>query len=220
MPFEHITTWIFDLDNTLYPPEAALFAQIEKRMNAHVSRTLGITPAEADRLRTQYWRDYGTTLAGLMSEHRLDPYIYLQDVHDIDFSGLQPDPDLAHAIRNLPGRKIVHTNADRCYAVKVLDRLGLNIFDAIYGIDDVEFCPKPDPCAYAAVIAGEGFDPAHAAMFEDDPRNLKVPEKLGYHTVLVGPGRSGPDECAPGQNHSSHVQYRTDKLAEFLRMLV
>lgn len=219
MAFDHVTTWIFDLDNTLYPPDTALFAQIEKRMTAHVSRVLGVDPAEADRLRSHYWRDYGTTLAGLMREHRIDPHAYLLDVHDIDFSVLRPDPELAAAIDALPGRKIIHTNADALYAGRVLDRLGIGPFEAIFGIEEVGFHPKPDARAYTAVIGAQGFDPTCAAMFEDDPRNLAVPAELGIQTVLVGSGRHGPDELAAGTDPGPHVMYRTDELTGFLRRL-
>lgn len=220
MTFSHVTTWIFDLDNTLYPPEAALFDQIATRMTAHVARVLGMPHAEADRLRYQYWRDYGTTLAGLMAEHRIDPHDYLLDVHDIDFSVLTPDPGLAAAIAALPGRKIVHTNADAFYAGRVLAQCGLPDFEAVYGIEETGFHPKPDARAYAAVIAAHGIDPTCAAMFEDDPRNLEVPASLGMETVLVGEGWHGPDKSAGDQDHGPHVRHRTDDLAEFLRALV
>lgn len=220
MAFDHVTTWIFDLDNTLYPPEAALFSQIEARMTAHVSRLLGVDAPEADRLRAHYWRDYGTTLAGLMARHKIDPHAYLLDVHDIDFSVLDPDPDLGRAIAALPGRKIVHTNADAQYAGKVLGRLGLDGFETVIGIGEVDFHPKPDPRAYAAVIAATGLDPSRAAMFEDDPRNLQVPASLGMETILVGEGRLGPDAPAGNGQHGAHVRHHTRDLTAFLRALV
>ncbi|WBU55857.1 pyrimidine 5'-nucleotidase [Paracoccus sediminicola] len=220
MTFSHVTTWIFDLDNTLYPPEAALFAQIETRMTAHLQRSLGVGADEANRLRASYWRDYGTTLAGLMREHDIDPHAYLLDVHDIDFSVLDPSPSLRRAIAALPGRKIIHTNADSRYAGKVLDRLGLDLFEKVYGIEEVGFRPKPDARAYAAVIEADGLDPRSAAMFEDDPRNLEVPARLGMQTVLVGEGRHGPDELAPDHSHGPHVHHRTGDLAAFLGALV
>ncbi|WBU54708.1 pyrimidine 5'-nucleotidase [Paracoccus sp. SCSIO 75233] len=220
MEFAHIDTWIFDLDNTLYPAEAALFAQIETRMTAHLQRVLGVEAAEADRLRIHYWRDYGTTLAGLMAEHDIDPHEYLLDVHDIDFSVLSPAPELAAAIAALPGRKIVHTNADSHYAGKVLSQLQLAGFEAVIGIEEVGFHPKPDPRAYAAVMAECRFDPEKAVMFEDDPRNLEVPFGLGMQTVLVGDGRAGPDQISPGKAPAAHVRHRTRDLAGFLRALV
>lgn len=222
--FSGVDLWIFDLDNTLYPPGTRLFAQIEARMTAYVQRLLGVPAAEADRLRAQYWRDHGTTLAGLMTHHGIDPGAYLADVHAIDFSALAPDPALAAAIAALPGRKIVHTNADAAYARKVLAGCGLAperaaLFDAVYGIEETGFHPKPDPRSFAAVAAAHGFDPARAAMFEDDPRNLETPHALGMRTVLVGPGRHGPDDLAPDHAHGPHVQHRTDDLPAFLAAL-
>lgn len=219
MDFQHITTWIFDLDNTLYAPDVRLFSQIEKRMTAYVMREIGVPEPEANRLRDHYWRQHGTTLAGLMAEHAIDPMPYLHEVHDIDFSGLTPDPELAALILALPGRKIVHTNGDHAYARQVLKHRGLTVFDAVHGIDDLDFHPKPDARAYAAVRAAEGFDPTRAAMFEDDPRNLAVPHLLGMRTVLVGDGRHGPDAPEAGQDHGPHVHHQTTNLTEFLRGL-
>ena len=219
MDFQHVTTWIFDLDNTLYAPEVRLFAQIERRMTAYVMREIGVSEPEASRLRDHYWRQHGTTLSGLMAEHDIDPAPYLREVHDIDFSVLTPDPELAALIRALPGRKIVHTNGDRAYALRVLEHRGLTVFDAVHGIDNVDFHPKPDARAYAAVRAAEGFDPARAAMFEDDPRNLAVPHMLGMRTVLVGDGRHGPDAAKAGQDYGAHVHHQTTNLTDFLRGL-
>lgn len=216
MPFSHVTTWIFDLDNTLYPVEARLFAQIEQRMQAYVERIAGVDPAEAAHLRDHWWRTHGTTLAGLMAEHGIDPLPYLADVHDIDFGVLRPDPVLAAAIAALPGRKIVHTNADAAYAAQVLRHRGLTGFESVWGIEETGFLPKPDRRAYAALIDAHGIDPESAAFFEDDPRNLEVPHALGMRTVLVGAGRHGPDLFAAGHAHGPHVQHRTDDLAAFL----
>ncbi|MFB2595982.1 pyrimidine 5'-nucleotidase [Paracoccus sp. p4-l81] len=211
-----VTTWIFDLDNTLYPPEARLFDQIERRMTDWVTRHLGLAEAEASHLRDDYWRNHGTTLAGLMADHAIDPLPFLAYVHDIDFGVLRPDPGLAQAIRALPGRKIVQTNADAEYAGKVLAMRGLDMFEAIYGVAEVDFHPKPDPRAYHAVLSAHGIDPTRAAFFEDDPRNLIVPHELGMATVLVGAGRHGPDVLAAGHAHGAHVHHRTDDLAAFL----
>ena len=219
MSFTHVTTWIFDLDNTLYPPEARLFAQIESRMTAYVMRELKVDEMRASHLRDLYWREHGTTLAGLMAEHGLDPLPYLRDVHDIDFSVLRPNPDLAGAIASLPGRKIVHTNGDSFYASRVLEHCGLSGFDAVFGVEEVDFHPKPDARAYHAVIAAQGFDPARAAMFEDDPRNLKVPEQLGMRTILVGSGEAGPTAQPFDQDHGVFVHHRTNDLTGFLKQL-
>ncbi|TNC50055.1 pyrimidine 5'-nucleotidase [Rubellimicrobium rubrum] len=209
--FAHVRAWVFDLDNTLYPPSARLFAQIEARMTAFVARTLDLTEAEADRLRADYWALYGTTLAGLMAEHELDPKPYLADVHDIDFSSLQPDPLLASRIAALPGRRIVFTNGDGAYAAKVLAARGLTgVFDAVYGVEHAGYLPKPEQAAFEAVFALDGLSPAEGAMFEDDPRNLTVPHLMGMKTVLVGPD-IGPQD---------HIHHHTDDLSAFLARLV
>lgn len=222
MEFSNVECWIFDLDNTLYHPEVRLFAQIERRMTAYVMRELGVDEAEASRLRDHYWRGHGTTLAGLMTEHGIDPLPYLADVHDIDFSVLRPDPALAAAIAALPGRKIIHTNADRAYAKRVLEHRGLgapDLFEAIYGVEESGFHPKPELRAYQLVLDAHGIDPRRAAFFEDDPRNLSVPHDLGMVTVLVGDGRHGPDELAADHDHGPHVQHRTQDLTAFLLAL-
>ena len=208
--FRHVRTWVFDLDNTLYPPRMRLFDQIEKRMTAYVARTLGVTEAEADHLRATYWRLHGTTLAGLMAEHALDPDPYLADVHDIDFSVLTPDPDLAAHIAALPGRRIVYTNADAPYARRVLTARGLDgLFDAVYGVEHARYRPKPERQAFETVFALDGLDPATAAMFEDDARNLAAPHAMGMRTVHIAPD----PEPAP------HIHHHDADLTAFLGRL-
>ena len=209
--FAHVSAWVFDLDNTLYPPHMRLFDQIEVRMTDWVMQALKVDRARADHLRAHYWATYGTTLAGLMREHDVDPGPYLTDVHDIDFSVLSPDPGLARSIAALPGRKIIYTHACAPYAEKVLAARGLGgLFDAIYGVEHAEFHPKPDAQAFATVFAKDGLDPTRGAMFEDDSRNLAVPHALGMQTVHV----------APRADQASHIHHHTDDLAAFLSRLV
>jgi putative hydrolase of the HAD superfamily len=209
--FAWVTTWVFDLDNTLYPPSMRLFDQIEVRMTDWVMRALQVDRARADHLRAHYWQTYGTTLAGLMREHDVDPGPYLTEVHDIDFSLLAPDPGLARAIAALPGRKIVYTNACVPYAEKVVAGRGLaGLFDGIYGVEHAGFHPKPEARAFEAIFARDGLNPREAAMFEDDTRNLAVPHALGMKTVHVAP------EPAP----APHIHHHTDDLAAFLARLV
>jgi putative hydrolase of the HAD superfamily len=208
--FTHVTTWVFDLDNTLYPPHMRLFDQIEVKMTDWVMEALQVDRARADHLRAHYWATYGTTLAGLMTEHGVDPGPYLTEVHDIDFSVLSPDPGLAENIARLPGRKIVYTNACAPYAEKVLAARGLGgLFDGIYGVEHAEFHPKPAAQAFATVFARDGLDPTRGAMFEDDARNLAVPHALGMRTVHVAP------QPAP----ADHIHYHTDDLSAFLARL-
>ena len=217
--FAHVTVWIFDLDNTLYPAGDALFPQISAKMSAWLMRHLHVDAAEAARLRDHYWRRHGTTLAGLMAEHGIDPWAFLDDVHDIDLGALRPDPVLAAAIARLPGRKIVHTNADVHYASRVLAARGLSGFDAILGIGETGWHPKPDLRAYDAIRETVGFDPREAAMFEDAPRNLAVPFSQGMRTILVGSGCDGPMDAPMEPAAETHITHRTDDLTGFLDRL-
>lgn len=208
--FDAVRVWVFDLDNTLYPPATRLFDQIDRRMTAYVMRELGLPEAAADKLRHDYWQTYGTTLAGLIAHHGIDPDPYLDEVHDIDFSALAPDPDLRAGIAALPGRRIVYTNGSSPYARRVIAARGLDgLFDAVYGVEHAGYRPKPQPEAFATVFAADGLDPARAAMFEDDPRNLRVPHRLGMRTVHV----------APDPEPADHIHHHTTDLAAFLHRL-
>ena len=209
--FSHVDTWVFDLDNTLYPPSIRLFDQIEVRMTQYVMDSLGVDAARADHLRGYYWEKYGTTLAGLMREHDVDPGPYLTDVHDISFDELPLDPDLAAAIDALPGRCVVYTNGCVPYAKNVISARGLDgLFDAIYGVENAGFLPKPEAGAFDKVFTADGLDPTRAAMFEDEPRNLAVPHTLGMKTVHVAP--------APVQE--AFIHHHTDDLTGCLRAIV
>ncbi len=208
--FSHVRTWVFDLDNTLYHPSVRLFDQIEVKMTDWVMQAIGVDRVEADRLRQHYWDNYGTTLAGLMAEHDVDPGPYLTDVHEIDLTPLSPDPALAAAIAALPGRRIVYTNGCAPYAQKVLAARGLTgLFDAVYGVEHAGFRPKPERAAFDAVFAVDGLNPALAAMFEDDTRNLAAPHAMGMRTVHV----------APDATPAPHIHHHTDDLAGFLARL-
>ncbi len=215
--FGHVRTWVFDLDNTLYPPSARLFDQIERRMTDFVARAVGVGRAEADRLRRLWWARHGTTLAGLMAEHGVDPGPYLREVHEIDLSPLTPDPALAARIRALPGRRVVHTNGPRVHAERVLAARGLEgLFDAIFGIEDTGFVPKPRPEAFEAVFAAGAIAPERGAMFEDDARNLAVPAARGMVTVHVAAADHDPGHGAEPPAASTPAHHRTDDLAAFL----
>lgn len=208
--FSHVDTWVFDLDNTLYPPHMRLFDQIEEKMVNYVMRTLNVTAEHANDLRRTYWRLHGTTLAGLMAEHDVDPDPFLDEVHDIDFSVLSPDTDLAAKIAALPGRKIIYTNGAAPYARNVLAARGLSgLFDAIYGVEHAGYRPKPEAAAFERVFAMDKLDPKRAAMFEDDPRNLAVPHAIGMRTVHV----------APLPEPADHIHFHTPDLNDFLSRL-
>ncbi|MBM9594736.1 pyrimidine 5'-nucleotidase [Roseitranquillus sediminis] len=208
--FAHVRHWVFDLDNTLYSPEVRLFEQIQLKMTQWVMEALRLDRAAADALRADYWRRYGTTLAGLMEEHGIDPDPYLEVVHEIALDALTPDPDLAAAIGALPGRRIVFTNGSAPYARRVLAARGLEgLFHAVYGVEHARYRPKPEIVAYQTVFGTDGCEPATAAMFEDDVRNLREPHALGMRTVLV----------APEAVEAPHVHHHTVDLTAFLARL-
>ncbi len=182
--FAHVETWVFDLDKTLYPPSVRLFDQVSARMTAYIMGALGLGRPEADALRDRYWREHGTTLAGLMHHHGLDPDPYLADVHAIDLAAVAPDPRLGAAIAALPGRKVIYTNGSRAHGEAVSAALGLRgLFAAVYGVEDAAYAPKPRAEAFARVFARDGLDPRRAAMVEDDARNLAEPARLGMATI-------------------------------------
>ncbi len=222
--FAHATAWIFDLDNTLYPRRCDLFAQIDVRITRYV---MGVTQLDFDaarRLQKDYYRQFGTTLNGLMLEHDIDPDHFLKNVHDIDYSPVEPHPALVSAIAALPGRKFVLTNGDVAHAEAVLARLGgTGLFEVIHDVRAMGYRPKPYPSAYDGLLQGSGIDPARAAMFDDLDKNLVVPHELGMRTVHVV---AEPDfahaqveawELAPATG--PHVHFRTDDLARFLTQL-
>ncbi|TPG12034.1 pyrimidine 5'-nucleotidase [Sphingomonas oligophenolica] len=196
----HIRNWIFDLDNTLYPAGTDLFARIEARMTAYVGRTLGIERDEAFRVQKGYFHRYGTTLTGLMADHGVDPHDFLAEVHDIEMDVLDHDAPLVAAIARLPGRKLVFTNGDTPYALKVLDRLGLgDSFEGIHDIHAMGLVPKPDPSAYAGLCAAFDLDPAVSLFAEDMARNLAPAKAIGMTTLWVDNGsEQGGSEQGPG----------------------
>ena len=218
--FAAVDAWVFDLDNTLYPRHVNLFAQVDQRIRDYVQRLLNIAPEEAQRVQKDYYRRYGTTLRGLMEEHRISPDDFLEYVHDIDHSVVGPDPRLAASIGRLPGRKFILTNGSRAHAEKVAARLGITgHFDDIFDIVSSQLLPKPNRETYDRFVATTGLDPSRAAMFEDLARNLVVPRALGMATVLVVPHGTREvfteDWEAEGRDEP-HVEYVTDDLAGFL----
>ena len=209
--FHHVDTWVFDLDNTLYPPSADLFGQMDVRFAAYVTRLTGLDAKGAQRLCHAYWEAYGSTLAGLMEHHDVDPHHFLADVHDIDVSHLEPDEALKAGLSRLRGRKIVYTNGSENHAKRVLAARGLTqAFDAVYGVEHADFAPKPTEAAFGKVFAKDGVTPENAAMFEDEARNLAVPHALGMRTVHVHPEEGDHD----------HVHHHTDDLTGFLSQLI
>lgn len=184
--FEATQEWIFDLDNTLYPAECNLFAQVDHRMGEFIAHYLGVPYVHARHLQKSYYRQFGTTLAGLMAVHKLDPAEFLAYVHDIDLSIVQDAPELRAAIAALPGRRLIFTNGSHRHAERVAEKLGvLDLFEGICDIAACEYVPKPDAEAFQRMIRRHGVKADAAAMFEDMPMNLASPHELGMTTVLV-----------------------------------
>jgi len=222
--FRRIDTWVFDLDNTLYPHHLNLWQQVDIRIRDYIVDFLKITHEEAFRLQKDYYRRYGTTMRGLMEEHGLEPDQFLEIVHQIDHSPLQPNPALGAAIANLPGRKFILTNGTRHHADAVLRRLGIEKhFDDVFDIRAAELEPKPRPRVYERFLAHHDVEPERAAIFEDLARNLEVPHALGMTTVLVVPEGARVvlrEEWELAGREASHVDHVTDDLTGFLRGIV
>ncbi|WP_119305972.1 pyrimidine 5'-nucleotidase [Cohaesibacter haloalkalitolerans] len=218
--FRDIDSWIFDLDNTLYPRHVDLFAQMEVKMNEFVSSLLGLTLEDASHLRHSYYKQYGTTLRGLMIEHHIQADDFLEYVHDIDHSVVEPDPLLASALRSLPGKRYIYTNGTQDHARKVSERLGIteyfhDVFDIVWaGLD-----PKPNRAPYERLLAQTGIKAERAAMFEDLARNLKVPAELGMTCVLIVPDQMRAvfeGRWDAEGSEAPFVHHVTDNLGQFL----
>jgi putative hydrolase of the HAD superfamily len=210
---ETIETWIFDLDNTLYPASADLFPQISARMGAFIAARFDLDPEAATAMQKRLFQTHGTTLRGLMVEHEVDPHGFMDYVHNIDLSGLAPDRHLAAALTALPGRKLIFTNGSRRHAARILAHLGLpDAFAGIFDIADAGFVPKPGPTAYHGLIERFGIDPRRAAMVEDMAVNLRPAALLGMATVLV---ETGNDWARPAPD-ADWIDHRTNDLAAWL----
>jgi len=218
--FRHVKSWIFDLDNTLYCADNGIFTQIESRMTEYVMAFLKLPRDQAYARQKDLYRQYGTTLNGLMREHGAAPEDYLHYVHDIDLSCLAPDAAMTAAIERLPGRRFVFTNGCRDHAARILDRLGMAaLFEEVWDIRTMAFQPKPEMEAYRSVVAASGVTCQEAAMFDDIARNLVPARALGMTTVWLKNsalwGKQGPlMDVAPGD-----IDHQTDNLTQFLRSI-
>jgi putative hydrolase of the HAD superfamily len=219
--FDRVETWVFDLDNTLYPHHLNLWQQVDERIRLYIERLLDLSKEDAFRLQKDYYRRYGTTLRGLMLEHGLQPDDFLDFVHEIDHSPLEPNPQLGAAIKQLPGRKLILTNGTRKHADAVMQRLAIHEhFEDVFDIVAAELEPKPSTQVYDRFLARHGVDPRKAAMFEDLARNLAAPHSLGMTTVLVIPGGTREvlrEDWELEGRDADHVDYVTDDLAGFLQ---
>ena len=218
--FERTSVWIFDLDNTLYPAACNLFAEVDVRMTQFIAKKLGVPMPYARHLQKSYYKQFGTTLSGLMRVHKLDPQPFLDYVHNIDLSVVDEAPELAAAIESLQGRKLIYTNGSQRHAERVADKLGvLHLFEDICDIAACEYVAKPDPDAFERMMRRHNVAPNKAAMFEDMPHNLEAPHTLGMTTVLVQPDHK--DHPAHAQirrweTPPEHIHHTTDDLTQFL----
>jgi len=205
----HVDTWLFDLDNTLYPVASGFMGEIERRMTDFVERVSGLPRDEAYKLQKKYLAEYGLTLGGMIEHYGVDPKEYHAMFHDLSLEALARDPELLAALERLPGRRLIFTNADDVHAERVLAHLGLaHLFDDVFHIGSADYVPKPDPATFEKISAAHAIDPAKTAFFEDSERNLAPAAAIGMTTVLVGPHAAA--------STAAFVHYKTDNLAHFL----
>lgn len=214
--FDHVDTWVFDLDNTLYPAGTDVFPQVHARMGEFIARRFEITLEDANKMREAMFLKHGTTLRGLMVEHDIEAEHYLKFVHDIDLSNLPREEGLIEALAALPGRKLIFTNASRYHAEKITTHLGIDrFFEVMFDIIEAEHIPKPDPRPYAQLIERYGVNPKRAAMFEDIPRNLIPAAALGMKTVWIRP--QGEDQPAVLIEGADKADIAVDSLLPLLQ---
>jgi putative hydrolase of the HAD superfamily len=217
----HVDSWVFDLDNTLYPARAELFARIDRRMTEFIARLLDLPLDEARAVQKRYFHAHGTTLAGLMAEHDVDPHAFLDDVHDIEMDVLEHDAPLVAAIARLPGRKLVFTNGDEPYALKVLERLGLrDSFEGVHDIHAMALSPKPAESAYRGLCERWGIAPDRALFADDMARNLRPAKALGMTTVWVDNGSEQDPGHIGDDWDRSFIDYRVGDLASWLNHIL
>lgn len=216
--FAHVRTWVFDLDNTLYPAACDLFAQIDRRMTEFIARRFDMEPQAAKALQKRYYREHGTTLRGLMIDHDLHPDEFLSFVHDIDVTPVPPSPALGEALDRLPGRKLVYTNGSTRHAENVMGRLGIaDRFDAVFDIVAADYVPKPDPRPYEAFVRAHGVEPSSALMVEDIARNLAPAAALGMTTLWVVTEADFARPDLGGVGAGRHIHHATHDLVAWLR---
>ena len=221
--FARVDTWIFDLDNTLYPHEAKVWPQVGERITLYVMNMFGLDGESAQALQKHYYHTYGTTLRGLMQEHGVDAEDFLDFVHDIDHSAIELNPLLGDAIERLPGRKLILTNGSRRHAENVAMALGIyGHFEDVFDIVAAGYTPKPERRAYELFLDRHGVEPTRSALFEDIAKNLVVPHDLGMRTVLVIPKTPDPFRDAFEQEavEAPHIDHVTSDLTGFLTRCV
>ena len=220
--FRHIDTWVFDLDNTLYPRHCDLFSQIDVLMTGYVSQLTGLDRVEARKLQKDLYREYGTTLRGLMETRDIDPQSFLDTVHDIDYSELPKNPELGDMLAKLPGRRLIYTNGSVKHAVDTLTAMDVDpgLFEGMFDIVASEFEPKPKAEPFNKFLNDHNVSGTTSAMFEDLPRNLEPAKANGMLTVLITPQNSTEYKLETWEQveHEEHyIDHSTDDLDGFLK---
>jgi len=184
--------WLFDLDNTLHDAGAHVFGALNAAMTEYVERELSVDLAEADRLRRLYWNRYGATLLGLMRHHGIQPAHFLHHTHRLPGleERLRTHPHDRAALKRLPGRKFILTNAPQAYAERVLEGIGLaHLFDGVIAIENMRMFghwrPKPDRRMLARVAAKLRLPPGRCILVEDTLVHQKAARSLGMTTVWM-----------------------------------
>ena len=229
----HISTlktkrdWVFDLDNTLYPASCDLFAQIDVRITEFIANFLNLEHVQAKALQKQYYGDYGTSLAGMMRHHKMPPKAFLDFVHDIDHSPLPVSARLREALIALPGRKFVLTNGSVGHAKGVTKAMQIDdVFDGMFGIEEMNYQPKPHQSTFDVFIGLHGVEPENAVFFEDLSRNLAPAHAMGFSTVLIHSDKDWshePEAARPagtGDAQPHFVDYMTNDLTDFLESIL
>ena len=219
MNFNNYNTWVFDLDNTLYSAETGIFDQVDILLGKFISKNLNLEIFEAKKIQKQFFKEFGTTLKGLMDEYNVDPEHFLDEVHNLDYSIINPDPLLKDMLLKLDGRKIIYTNANRNHANEIIKRLNIeNIFDNIFDIKDANYIPKPDIKPYQKLVNLYEINPQKTIMFDDIARNLVPASKLGFTTVWINVGKENYSDNI--KESKEYLNYETTNLPLWLNSII
>ncbi|NKB48846.1 MAG: pyrimidine 5'-nucleotidase [Alphaproteobacteria bacterium] len=212
--------WVFDLDNTLYPASNGLMADVSTRMTQFVAQLIGADTDEALIEQKHLFRKHGTTLRGLMEKYAVDPWSFMDFVHQVDYGQVDPSPRLADALTALPGRKIVFTNASVAHAEQVLTRLGIaEQFDGVFDVAAAAWQPKPHPSAYQCLIEKHRISPGDAVMVEDIAPNLEPAATLGMTTVWIDHQDAQAPAWTQPSAASDYVHHKIYDLTDWLEAL-
>lgn len=212
-----IEDWVFDLDNTIYPAKSNLFARVAEKMTLFLMQEFSLEEADAAALKTRLFREYGTTMHGLMKEFGMDSKPFLDFVHDIDLSDISPDTALDALLGKLPGRKHIFTNGTVAHAENILGAFGLRShFDVIFDIVAANHEPKPAMRPYEMFLSHSGINPANAVMIEDMAVNLEAPAALGMRTIWI----EHDHDWARAGSEQDYVHYQSADIKSCLREIL